>query len=301
MDYFSALTIFHQVAASGSFTAAARALAVAVSSVSRQIDQLEAQLGIALFSRSTRQLALTRAGELYLEKTRPILEDLARANQCLRDELLAPAGPLRLTFPYDYGAGKIAPLLADFARRYPKIQLELYAADHFLDLFVEPVDLALRLGRVEDTRLVARLVAPQRRLLVAAPAYLERHGEPQTPADLLRHNCLPYVYRGYAPQWFFRRGEECFSLKVGGNLSGNSAAMLLTAAVAGQGISHLPDWLVAPHLQRGELRPLLSEWQVAPSASGEADGIYLVYPPGSRQLAKIDVLAGFLREKLAGE
>lgn len=300
MDYFSALTVFHHIAASGSFTATAKALGLAVSSVTRQADNLEAALGVPLLVRSTRKLSLTRAGERYLEQTRPILDDLARANQSLRDEILEPSGKLRLTFPTDYGACKIAPLLADFARRYPKIELELFAADHFVDLFAEPVDLAVRLGRVEDTRLVARPIAPQQRLLCATPDYLALHGTPQRPQDLAQHNCLPYVYRGYAPKWHFRKNGRSEAVHARGNLSGNSAAMLLAAALEGQGISHLPDWLAAPYLQNGRLQAVLTDWQITPTPTEEADGIYLVYPPNSRNSAKIDALAGFLLERLAG-
>ncbi|WP_225748187.1 LysR family transcriptional regulator [Eikenella sp. Marseille-P7795] len=298
MDYFSALAIFHHTAETGSFTATAKALGVAVSSVTRQIDRLEADLGLPLFARSTRRLSLTRAGKLYLEKTRAVLDDLARANQSLKDEILEPSGKLRLTFPTDYGACRLAPLLSDFARRYPKIELELYAADHFVDLFAEPVDLAVRLGRVEDTRLVARKIAPQVRILVASPDYLALYGEPQTPQDLTRHNCLPYVYRGYAPKWFFRRDGKIQSVPIRGNLSGNSASILLAATLDGQGISHLPDWLVSPHLQKGSLKTVLTDWQITPTPTDEADGVYLVYPPNSRNTAKIDALAGFLLERL---
>lgn len=298
MDYFSALNIFHHIADSGSFTATAKALGLAVSSVTRQMDHLESQLGVPLLSRSTRNLALTHAGERYLEQTRPILDDLARVNQALKDEILEPQGKLRLTFPIDYGTTKLAPLLADFARQYPKIELELYAADHFVDLFSEPVDLAIRLGRVEDNRLVARKLAPQNRLLCASPDYLALYGSPQTPAELTEHNCLPYVYRGYAPKWFFRKENQTESVRIRGNLSGNSARMLLQATLDGQGICHLPDWLVAPYLQAGKLQTVLTDWQITPTLTDESDGVYLVYPQGSRQQLKIDALVAFLLARL---
>nr|WP_314740517.1 LysR family transcriptional regulator [uncultured Haemophilus sp.] len=298
MDYFSALNIFHHVADSGSFTATAKALGIAVSSVMRQIDNLEEKLGVLLLARSTRKISLTRSGERYRDETRPILDDLARVNQMLKDEILEPQGKLRITFPTDYGACKIAPLLADFARRYPKIELELYATDHFIDLLAEPVDLAVRLGRVEDDRLIARKIAPQTRLLCAAPDYLAQHGTPNTPAYLAAHNCLPYLYRGYAPKWFFRKGKQVETLNVRGNLSGNSAAMLLQATLDGQGICHLPDWLIEPYLKEGRLKPLLTDWQITPTLTDEADGVYLVYPQSSRQMAKIEALAAFLVERL---
>lgn len=298
MDYFSALNIFHHVADSGSFTATAKALGIAVSSVMRQVDNLEQELGLPLFARSTRKISLTRAGERYLNETRQILEDLFRANQQLKDEIFEPQGKLRITFPIDFGTYKIAPLLADFARQYPKIELELYAADHFVDLLAEQVALAVRLGRVEDERLIARKIAPQTRLLCASPDYLALHGTPETPADLAHHNCLPYLYRGYAPKWFFRKDKQTESLNVRGNLAGNSAAMLLQATLDGQGICHLPDWMIAAYVQKDRLKTLLTDWQITPTLTDEADGIYLVYPQSSRQMMKIDALAGFLMERL---
>lgn len=299
MDYFSALNIFHHVSATGSFTATAKALGLAVSSVTRQIDKLEQQLGVPLLARSTRHLSLTHAGERYREQTRPILDDLARANQMLKDEVLEPQGKLRITFPIDYGVSKIAPLLADFARQYPKIELELYAADHFIDLLAEPVDLAVRLGRVEDERLIARKIAPQTRLLCASPDYLALYGTPISPAALSKHNCLPYLYRGYAPKWFFRKNQQTETFNVKGNLSGNSAAMLLQATLEGQGICHLPDWLIAPYLQNGRLKTILTDWQITPTLTEEADGVYLVYPQGSRNMMKIEALATFLLQRLS--
>ena len=294
MDYFSALNIFHHVAESGSFTATAKALGIAVSSVMRQIDNLEEKLGVPLLARSTRKISLTRAGERYREQTRTILDDLAQANQLLKDEILEPQGKLRMTFPTEFGTYKIAPLLADFARRYPKIELELYAADHFVDLTAEPVDLAVRLGRVEDDRLIARKIAPQTRLLCAAPDYLALHGTPETPAELAAHNCLPYLYRGYAPKWFFRKDKQVETLNVRGNLSGNNASMLLQATLDGQGICHLPDWLIEPYVQKGRLKTVLTDWQITPTLTDEADGVYLVYPQSSRQMVKIEALMAFL-------
>ena len=298
MDYFTALNLLHHVAASGSFSASARQLGLAVSSVSRQIDQLEAELGVPLLLRSTRRIGLTNAGQRYLQQTRAILDDLARANQALREDVHSPQGRLCLTLPVDYAAAEIAPHLPEFARRYPRIELELYAIDHFVDLFAEPVDAAIRVGRVKDERLVARRLAPQRRLLCAAPDYLAAHGTPQSPADLEAHNCLAYNYRGYPSRWYCRRDGETITVNARGNLSGNSAAVLLTATLAGQGISHLTDWLIAPYLADGRLRLLLPDWQITPTLSAETNGIYLVYPPDSRHLMKIQVLAGFLAEKL---
>ncbi|WP_040976739.1 LysR family transcriptional regulator [Necropsobacter massiliensis] len=300
MDYFSALTAFHTVAETGNFTAAAKQLGVAVSSVTRQIDQLEQSLGTALFHRSTRQIALTNAGVLYLQQTRTILDDLDSANLALKLELDQPQGKLRITFAHAYGSKVLAPILAEFARQYPKIQLEVYGSDEYVDLQAERFDLAVRLGKINDDNLIAKFIAPQQRLLCASPDYLARKGTPQTPDALSHHNCLLYSYRGYVQKWFFRQPERPIqAVNVKGNLLGNSTDILREYALAGIGIAHLPDWLVAEELAEGKLINLLSDWQIQPSATTEEDAIHLLYSANSRQIVKIGVLARFLMERLA--
>lgn len=190
MDYFSALKIFHSVAETESFSATAKLLGVAVSSVTRQIDSLEQNLGISLFARLTRQLTLTSAGKQYYQDTLDILTHLAQANQALKDEYLEPQGSLKVTFPARYGNIKLMPLLYEFAERYPKIQLEIIAIDNFLDLQSERIDLAIRVGKVNDERLIARQLTPQSRWLVAAPEYLQRMPAPEKPSELTEHNFL---------------------------------------------------------------------------------------------------------------
>ncbi|ASK27392.1 LysR family transcriptional regulator [Neisseria chenwenguii] len=298
MDYFSALHVFHSVCETGNFTATAKQLGVAVSSVTRQMDNLEQSLGIALFNRSTRKLSLTGAGIRYQKQTKPILDDLLQVNQQIKDDVLEPKGKLRLTFPSTYGISKLAPLLADFARQYPKIELELISSDDFVDLFSQPIDLAIRLGQVSDERLIAKKIAPQRRLLVASPAYLAQHGTPRQPQDLAAHNCLPFTFRGLAAKWYFKQGNRTQNIWAKGNLSGNNAEMLLQACLDGLGITHLPDWLVARHLQSGRLVEIFADWHIAPSDTAESDGIYLVYTPNNRQMMKINVLAEFLFARL---
>ncbi|WGE88122.1 LysR family transcriptional regulator [Actinobacillus equuli subsp. haemolyticus] len=298
MDYFSALQIFHSVCETTSFTATAKQLGVAVSSVTRQIDNLEQSLGIALLNRSTRKLSLTAAGIRYQQQTKSILDDLQQVNQQLKDEVLEPQGKLRITFPNTYGACKLSLLLAEFAARYPKIELELISSDDFVDLFSQPIDLAIRLGQINDDRLISKKLAPQQRLLVVSPAYLQQHGTPETPQDLTALNCLPFTYRGLAAKWYFKQGEKMESIWAKGNLSGNNAEMLLQACLDGQGITHLPDWLVEPHLQAGKLVQIFANWQITPTDTTENDGIYLVYTPNNRQMMKINVLSEFLFERL---
>ncbi|WP_159991824.1 LysR family transcriptional regulator [Pelistega ratti] len=299
MDYFHALTIFQHIAHNGSFTATARLMGIAVSSVTRQIDTLENHLGVTLFTRSTRKLTLTAAGERYLTKIRPILADLADANQSLQNEQAEPQGKLRITFPIDYGNSKLSTLIIEFSQQYPKIELEALVTDTFIDLITEGFDIGIRLGRVADDRLIAKKLTTQKRLLVASPDYLSQYGIPKTPSDLTNHRCLPYIYHGYAPKWFFRQKGKSEFIPINSSLSTNSVHILLSSALNGQGITHLPDWLIMPYLQTGELHPLLIDWQITPTDTLEEDGIYLIYPPHLRHSAKVNILSTFLSERIS--
>lgn len=297
MDYFSALKAFHLVAQTGSFSATAKQLGVAVSSVTRQIDQLEDELGVKLFNRSTRQLSLNHAGVLYREQTHTILDDLQSANWALKQELGEPQGKLRLTFPPDY-APILSPVLTAFSLAYPKIALELYASDDLIDLQAQGFDLAVRIGKTEHPHLIARFLREQKRLLCASPAYLAKYGIPTQPIDLSQHNCLQYRHRDYAQKWYFWQNHRKQNVAVSGNLWGNSTAVLLEYARQGVGIVHLPDWIVGDDVASGRLCAVLSDWTVTPSENNGQDGIFLVYPQSSRQMVKIGLLVDFLLGKL---
>ncbi len=234
---------------------------------------------------------------LYLQHTRTILDDLDHANLSLKLELDQPQGKLRITFAHSFGSKALAPLLAEFAEKYPKIQLEVYGSDEYIDLAAERFDLAVRLGKVDDPNLIAKRIAPQKRLLCASPSYLARKTAPKMPEDLQQHNCLLYSYRGYTQKWHFRQaGEAAKAVSVKGNLLGNNTEILREYALAGIGIAHLPNWLIADELANGTLVSVPPEWQVQPSNNDTDDAIYLAYPPNSRQIVKINVLVQFLGE-----
>ncbi len=298
MDYFTALQIFHSVAQTHSFSATAKQLDLAVSSVTRQIDRLEQELGVDLFYRSTRHIALTARGEQYWHDTRQVLDDLAYANQAIRQQTSQMQGVLNITYPPTFGNAKLHTVLLAFTERYPNIELRLNACDDFVDLSHERMDLAIRLGKVEDENLVAKQLAPQERILCASPAYLAKHGTPTTPDELAKHNCLWFAYRGYAQKWYFRKNHQQYSVQVKGSLVANSAEMLKQACLNGVGIVHLPDWLIQNELDNGQLCRVLDDWHITPSLMTECDAIYLVYPKHSRQLVKIGVLVDFLLERL---
>ncbi|MCP2041569.1 DNA-binding transcriptional LysR family regulator [Neisseria sp. HSC-16F19] len=295
MDYFSALNIFHSVAETGSFSKTAQTLDMAVSSVTRQIDNLEQALGVALFARSTRQIALTHAGMLYLEKTLPLLEDLAQANAALKSELNEPQGRLKISF-FPALAPLIAPVLSAFARQYPKITLEVLASDDYVDFQADRVDLAVRIGHVDNPHVIAKRLSKQRRLLCASPDYLAANGTPAKPDDLTGHNCFAYRANHGVQHWFFsQQGKKAKSVRVGGSLIANSVDVLKAHALAGIGIAHLPEWVVAQALADGDLQRVLPDWQVKPTADNDDDALYLVYPANNRHIAKIELLMAALR------
>lgn len=302
MDYFSALSVFHSVAETGSFSATAKQLDVAVSSVTRQIDNLEQALAVKLFHRSTRQIALTNAGVHYQQQTQHLLADLHQANLSLKQAQTEPQGKLKITFPPTFGSIKLSEILPEFTRRFPKIELELDGSDEFVDLQTGRFDLAIRLGKVDDQQLIAHYLAPLKRVLCTSPQYLQQNGLPKTPADLAQHNCLRFVHHGYAAKWHFSHPTKPHqAVSIRGNLSANNTEILLNYALSGIGIAHLPDWLIDEPLRQGKLVTLFDDWAITPSAlpEQENDGIYLVYAPNSRQILKIQLLIAFLREKLS--
>ncbi|UOO83030.1 LysR substrate-binding domain-containing protein [Uruburuella testudinis] len=300
MDFFSALTIFHSVAETANFSATARQLNLAVSSVARQIDRLEQTLGVSLLNRSTRRITLTNAGIHYLQQTRAVLDELHAANLSLKQETEQLQGKLRITYPPAYGHAKLAPLLAAFARRYPHIRLEAHAADDFFDLAEGRYDLAVRVGRVGDDGLVAKYLAPQQRVLCASPDYLVQRGTPAAPSDLPQHNCLVFMPPHHtAAKWSFSHPHHgTQTVQVQGSLSTNHTELLLNYALAAIGIAHLPDWLIDTPLAQGRLVRLLPEWTLMPDTAKERDGIYLVYPPASKSIMKIKALTNFLLAEL---
>ncbi|MDO4997427.1 MAG: LysR family transcriptional regulator [Neisseria sp.] len=296
MDYFSALNIFHSVAETGSFSKTAQTLDLAVSSVTRQIDNLEQSLGVTLFARSTRQISLTHSGQLYLDKTLPIVDDLTQANLSLKSELNEPQGRLKISF-FPALVPMISPVLTEFAAQYPKIRLEIWVSDDYVDFAADRVDLAVRMGQVNNPNLIAKVLRTQKRLVCASPAYLANMGEPTEPNALFNHNCLTYRANKQVQYWYFSQaGKRGKSVRVKGSLTANSADLLKAYALADLGVVHLPDWVLAEELASGRLVSLFDDWQVKSFDHSDDDAVYLVYPPNSRQVAKIELFVAMLQE-----
>jgi DNA-binding transcriptional LysR family regulator len=297
MDQLAALRALRRVVELGSFTAAADALGISHTIVSRQVRQLEEHLGAQLLNRSTRRFALTDAGRDYYESTRDILDRLDAADRHAARHQAEPTGTLRINAPMAFGTIEVAQWLPDFLARYPGLQVDLVCNDRMVDLIEDGFDVALRLARgLPDSTLVARRLATSQVMLVASPGYLRKHGAPATPADLSQHNCLTYTAAARAGEWTLvgPDGTE-HAVAVRGSLQANTNIALRAAAVAGVGIANAAAFIVREELERGALV------QVLPDCRPKPRELYALYPQ-SRHLspkvrAFVDYASAHYREQ----
>ena len=295
LDRLTGLEVFAKVAAAASLSAAARALGMSQTMVTKHIAALEARLGAKLFHRTTRRLSITEAGRSYLESSERILAEIEAADAAVAADRVEPRGMLRINAPVSFGTRQIAPLLAEFAARYPRTSVELGLNDRLVDLAEEGWDLAIRIGNLSDSSLIARRIAPCRIVVCAAPSYLEARGIPPTVSSLSAHNCLGYTLSQRTPvdRWTFgARGEV--SVRVSGNLRANNGDALLAGALAGQGIIHQPSFIVADDLRAGRLVALTLD-----HPNVELGGIYAVYLPDRHPPAKVRAFIDFIAVRFA--
>jgi DNA-binding transcriptional LysR family regulator len=289
MDQLTALRALRRVVELGSFTAAGAALGISHSIVSRQIRQLESQLGAQLLNRTTRRFALTAAGQAYYLASRDILDALDAADRAVAMHQAQPSGSLRINAPMAFGTLELAAWLPDFTRRYPHIHIDLVCNDRIVDLIEDGFDVALRLARgLPDSTLVARQLGSSRTLAVASPAYLARHGHPATPQDLAQHDCLLYSSGEKPAEWSFTdAGGAAHKVAVRGSLRANTSVALREAAVGGMGIAGAADFIVREALRSGQLVEVLPGYTLRPRT------LYALYPH-SRQLSpKVRVFVDF--------
>lgn len=285
------LLIFARVVAQRSFSAAASELGISKSVVSKHVSALEASLGSKLLNRTTRSLTLTDAGRTLYAHASRIAEEYEQSKAAVSRLSAEPAGALRITAPTSFATHHIAPFMPEFLRRYPKLIVELILDDNIVNLAAEALDLAIRIAQEPATNLVARKLAPIRRVIVASPAYLKRNGRPAHPRELSEHNCLYYPLLTPEQRWHFQRAGKTESVAIDGNLRVNSSEALHQAALAGLGIAALPTFVVGNDLQSGRLKPLLVQWELYASA------VYAVYLPTRHLAPKVRVLIDFLLEK----
>lgn len=290
-DRWQELTVFIRVAESGSFSRAARELGMSQPSVSRIVSDLEKRLGVRLLLRTTRNLALTDAGTLVLERARQVMADWEDAEDAARgvDSL---RGVIRVALPVMYGTRAVIPCLPDFLNRHPELRVEITMTDERQNLVADGVDLAIRVGELDDSSFGARRLASVRKMLAAAPAYLESRGKPETPADLAKHDCI-LGYGGFGREnWRFSRNRTVTSVDVRARIQINSAPGILASVVAGLGVGMVTNVMAEEELRSGQLIHLLPEYDM-----GET-GVHAVLPAGPRPSAKVRAFMEFLTEAL---
>lgn len=291
LDRFETLTVFLAVAKADSFAAAATQLGLSRAMVSKHIQTLEKRLGVRLMNRTTRQLGLTDAGRSLRVRVERILADLEAAESEVASDTLEPRGLLRLSAPVSFGARHVAPALAAFLEEHRDLRADLVLDDRVVDLVAEGFDLAVRVGRLQDSSLMARKLAPCRLAVVAAPSYLAARGRPTRPIDLVRHDCLGYAYAAERNVWrFVGVGGENETVSVDGTLRANNGDALIQAAVAGAGIALLPTFICGDEIRRGSITCVLDGWTPSDIA------VNAVHPHTRHVPAKvrrfIDFLAG---------
>ena len=292
---FEGIAMFAKVAEEGSFAAAAQAMGVSVATVSRAVARLEERLGGRLFNRTSRRLALTDYGHRLAERASRIYADAQEAEDLARETASRPRGLVKLAAPASFGARWVAPALPEFFRRYPEMTVDLHLTDVHADLIGDGLDAALRIAMMEDSSLVARLIAPVRRFVVASPAYLSQNGRPQHPRDLGAHQCLSYVNRAKRETWRFthrKTGEEC-PVTPTGPLRGTSVEALLPLVLDGSAIAEFPEFAVTQYFPEGRLEPILTDWRLPEG------GLYFVTPTARARPAKVSALAEFVISELA--
>jgi DNA-binding transcriptional LysR family regulator len=280
--------MFAAVADAGSFGGAAAALGVSPASVSKAVARLEGALGLALFHRTTRRVALSTAGADLLPEARAMVAAAAAAVEGAREERGVLAGPIRLTAPMSFGIRALGAPLASFAALHLDVRLDVMLSDDQCDIIAGGYDLALRIAEMPDSNLLARTVAPVPLALVASPAYLAEHGTPRHPLDLGLHRVVGYGHRGQIAPLRFARARETAVVTPGGPLFANNGDLMVPMLVAGQGLAMLPEFIVARELADGSLVRVLSEWQLG------RPNLQIVMPPTRRRPARVNALVDHL-------
>lgn len=287
------MKVFAAVVDTGSFAAAAERLDMSRAMTSKYVAHLEERLGTRLLQRTTRKLTLTESGAAYYERCVQILADISQAEEGAARQSEAPRGTLRLTVPVSFGILHMGPMLSDYMKQYPEVKIDLLMVDRRVDLIEEGLDLAVRIGSLPESGLIAKKLASDRIAICGAPDYFKRHGVPQKPADLAHHNCLTYSYAANGDDWKLTGPDGTYSVKVAGSLRATNGDMVKLAALGGVGVMRQPRFLVGEDLRAGRLVEVLREYQ-----SGEL-GIYAVYPSRKHLSAKVRSFIDFLAAALA--
>lgn len=286
------MTAFVRAVETGSFSAAARDIGLTPSALSKLVTRLEDRLGARLLHRTTRRLQLTAEGEAFYARARPILSAIDEAEAEVAQAGASPRGVLRLHCSSPFGMHQLAPAIPRFQERHPAVELDITISDQPLGAMEEGVDLAIRLGPLDESSMVARRICTMQRVICAAPEYLERRGTPRTPDDLQQHNCLWITSLPALRRWPFDTSDGIRVVHVGGNVSANNAETILQLAVSGVGITRLTDVIVGDALRSGKLVPILADWHHV-----EPVTLYATYPSGRNLSPKVRAMVDFLVEE----
>ena len=290
------LRTFLDVALLGNLSKVANSRDIAVSSVSRKIDALEADLGTKLFHRTSRAIILTDAGEQFLPRARSIVAELDDAKDAIADLRADPRGLLSVAAPASFGQRIVTPAVATFLTKYPLMEIEMHLSDHVIDLSTQRIDVAIRIGTLPDSDLVATRLAPLRRLACASPDYIRRHGLPQSPEQLIQHNCLTTTSRPRLSNlWCFAGVNQGKPVPIKGSFRTDDLEALVQAAVAGIGVVHLASFLVSELIVAGKLVRLFDPATSTPTKS--APGVHAVRLPGRSHAAKAQLFIAHLRSE----
>jgi DNA-binding transcriptional LysR family regulator len=296
MENLTDIAVFVRVVECASFTKAADQLELSRAVISKYITRLEERLGARLLNRTTRRLSLTEAGAELFEASRGALERIDEAEQAITRLQREPKGRLKVNAPMSFGILHLAPALPEFLKRYPGIHIDFKMDDRMVDLVQEGFDVGVRIASLQDSSLVAKKLAPCRQVLCAAPSYLEEFGEPQTPDDLVAHNCILYHYSSSANVWRFiaPNGRE-ISVAVTGNLRANNGIAEREVAVQGLGLHYTPTFYVGDLLREGKLKRVLPEYALPEL------GVHAVYPQRAYVAPKVRAFVDFLAKRFGGK
>lgn len=293
MEHLHRMAVFARVVEVGSFSGAARSLGVAKSAVSRHVGLLEEHLNVRLLNRTTRKLHLTEAGETFFASCKRILQEADDAVHRARDVQGEMVGTLRMTMPVDFGRRFVLPHLVPMAERWPRLDLRLIFQDNEVDLVAQGIDLAIRIGKLPDSSLVARALGPVSGMVVASPAYLERHGTPTNIDDLKKHRWIVYTRLGPVNRVRLQSGDEIAEVSVNPRIEADSGAAMTDLARAGLGLCVMPSWFIRDALAAGELVQVVPEW-------GNLERkVYAVYPARRMLPAKVRTVIDTLAEAYA--
>lgn len=293
MDTLTSMKVFAAVVEAGSFTAASDRIEMSRAMVSKYVASLEARLGTRLLQRTTRKLKLTESGSAYFERCQQIIAAVIEAEEGALKLTTSPRGTLRLTMPLSFGILHMGPMISAYLKQFPEVKVDIQLTDRRVDLIEEGFDLAVRIGSLVESGLIARKLASDSLVVCGSPDYFRQHGVPLTPADLARHNCLIYTYSRAGEEWKMSGPDGHFAVKVTGSLRANNGDMVKLAALGGVGLMRQPKFLVGEDIRAGRLVEVLTAYR-------DSDlGIYAVYPSRTYLSAKVRTFVDFMAATFA--